>query len=457
MAGLCGVAVLQVEGELKVRFILGARYCWDGDRGMTMLTRRRFAQLSGLAAGWVAASGVARAAELREQVGAADFTIEIAPYLLEASPKHRFQTVAYNGQVPGPLLRMREGREVSVTVVNKTAEAEVVHWHGLFLPSEVDGAMEEGSPMIAAGATTHLRFTPRPAGFRWFHTHTFAGGDLKKAQYGGQHGFLMVEPKESAGAYDREVFLALHDWGGRMVGGGDGSMNPEYEVSTINGTMLGCGEPLKVKQGERVLMHVLNSSPTEVHWVALAGHLFRVIALDGIEVVQEQTVDMLRLGPAERVCAVVVMDAPGVWVLGEVRKHVQAAGMGMVVEYVGATGAPKWVQPNELKWSYEQFGATGEVAASGDVTRIELAFASKFEGHGSEEKWMINGKSYPETAEQVLQAGKRYRLVMKNTSADDHPVHLHRHSFEVRRVGGGKEMSGLMKDVILAPAQSTTL
>ena len=416
-----------------------------------MLTRRRFAQLSGLAAaGWATAGGAVRAADV------SDFTIEIAPYLLEASPKHRFQTVAYNGQVPGPLLRMQEGREVGVTVVNKTAEAEVVHWHGLFLPSEVDGAMEEGTPMIAAGATTHLRFTPRPAGFRWFHTHTFAGGDLKKAQYGGQHGFLMIEPKENAGAYDREVFLALHDWGGRMVGGGDGSMNPEYEVSTINGKMLGFGEPLKVKQGERVLMHVLNSSPTEVHWVALAGHRFRVIALDGNAVAQEQAVDMLRLAPAERVCAVVVMDAPGVWVLGEVRKHVQAAGMGMVVEYAGATGAPRWVQPNELIWNYEQFGGAGEAAASGDVTPIELTFASKFEGHGAEERWMINGKSYPQTTEQVLQAGRRYRLVMKNTSADDHPVHLHRHSFEVRRVGGGKEMRGLMKDVILAPAQSTT-
>ena len=423
---------------------------------MAMLTRRRFAQLSGLAAGWAAAGGVVRAAELRAQADVSDFTIEIAPYLLEASPKRRFQTVAYNGQVPGPLLRMQEGREVSVTVVNKTSEPDVVHWHGLFLPSSVDGAMEEGSPMIAAGATTHLRFTPRPAGFRWFHTHTFAGGDLKKAQYGGQHGFLMVEPRESAGAYDREVFLALHDWGGRMVGGGDGSMNPEYEVSTINGKMLGFGEPLKVKQGERVLMHVLNSSPTEVHWVALAGHRFRVIALDGNAVAQAQTVDMLRLGPAERVCAVVVMDAPGVWVLGEVRKHVQAAGMGMVVEYAGATGAPRWVQPSELLWNYEQFAGVAEAGVSGDVTPIELTFASKFEGHGAQERWLINGKSYPETVEQVLQAGRRYRLVMKNTSADDHPVHLHRHSFEVRRVGGAKEMRGLMKDVILAPAQSTT-
>ena len=72
---------------------------------MTMLTRRRFAQLSGLAAaGWAAAGGRVRADD------ASDFTLEIAPYLLEASPKHRFQTIAYNGQVPGPVLRMKEGR-----------------------------------------------------------------------------------------------------------------------------------------------------------------------------------------------------------------------------------------------------------------------------------------------------------------------------------------------------------
>ena len=418
---------------------------------MAVLTRRRFAQLSGLAAGWMTAGGAAFGAEAGAE--AADFTLEIAPYLVEASPKHRFQTIAYSGQVPGPVLRMQQGREVSVAVVNKTSEPEVVHWHGLYLPSEIDGAMEEGTPMIASGATTRLKFTPEPAGFRWFHTHTFAGENLRKAQYGGQHGFLMIEPAQNAGAYDREFFLALHDWGGRMMGGGDGSMNPVYEVSTINGKMMGAGEPLKVKQGERVLMHVLNSSPTEVHWVALAGHRFSVVALDGNAVPKPQTVEMLRLGPAERVCAVVTMNTPGKWILGEVRKHVQAAGMAMVVEYAGASGAARWVQPEELKWNYEQFAEAG--TAGEEVTRLELVFSSKFEGHGAEEKWLINGKSYPETEEPLLQAGRRYRLVMKNTSTDDHPVHLHRHSFEVRRVGGSGELQGMLKDVIVVPAQKT--
>jgi FtsP/CotA-like multicopper oxidase with cupredoxin domain len=403
-----------------------------------------------MAAGAAAMGGAARA------VSAADFSIEIAPYVLEASPKHRYKTVAYNGQVPGPLLRMKQGREVSVEIHNRTSDPEVVHWHGLFLPPDVDGAMEEGTPMIAPGATTRISFTPDPAGFRWFHTHTFAGNNLSKAQFGGQHGFLMIEPKDDAGPYDREVFLALHDWGGQMGGGNDGSMNPVYDVSTINGKMLGFGEPVKVKQGERVMLHVLNSSPTEVHWIALAGHKFRVVALDGNAVAVEKTVSMLRLAPAERVSAVVEMSAPGVWVLGEVRKHVQAAGMGIVIEYEGAGGKPVWQQPEDLAWDYRQFAAAGDTAVSGnDVTRIELAFDSKFEGHGGAEMWRINGKSYPHTEEPVLTEGKRYRLVMKNLSADDHPLHLHRHTFEVRRVAGSEEIRGLKKDVLLVPTKST--
>ena len=406
----------------------------------------------------VALGAAARAAEEPP----VDFTLEIAPYVLEASPKHRFPTLAYNGQVPGPLLRMKQGRQITVEIRNKSAEPDIVHWHGLFLPVAVDGAMEEGSPMIPPGASTRITFTPDPAGFRWFHTHTSAGNDLRKAQFGGEHGFLLIEPSEDPAHYDREVLLALHDWGGRMMTGADGSAMPIYDVSTVNGKMLGFGEPVKVKQGERVMLHVLNSSPTEVHWVALAGHTFQVLALDGNAVPQPCAVEMLRLAPAERVSAIVEMNAPGVWVLGEVRKHVQAAGMGIVLEYAGATGAPKWNQPPELVWDYAQFAASATTGGAEAATDIPLVFDSKFEGHGNEERWTINGKSYPDTESPMLQAGRRYRLAMKNLSANDHPIHLHRHSFEVTRIADGPDLRGqgrgrgLMKDVLLIPAKATS-
>ena len=438
-----------------------------------MLTRRRFAQLGAMTSAAMALSsgdGLLRA-QMRMPAGqpmppsapaipanaaAADFTLDIAPYVLEVSPKHRYPTIAYSGQVPGPLLRMKQGREITVDIHNHSAEPDIVHWHGLFLPVATDGAMEEGSPMIAPGGATRITFTPDPAGFRWFHTHTFAGNDMRKAQYGGQHGFLLIEPAENPARYDREVFLALHDWGGREMPSGDGSAMPDYEVATINGKMLGFGEPVRVKQGERVMMHVLNSSPTEVHWVALAGHAFQVVALDGNDLPQPRTVPMLRLCPAERVSAIVEMNAPGVWVLGEVRKHVYAMGMGIVVEYANATGEPKWVQPQELVWDYANFAAKGDGAnEAGEVIEIPLTFDSKFEGHGNPEIWRINGKSYPDVESPPLQAGKKYRLVMKNLSTDDHPIHLHRHTFEVTNVGG-TAMRGLRKDVLLIPAGRTS-
>lgn len=414
------------------------------------ITRRRFGQLSGLAAGSALLPGALRAA------ASADIKLEIAPYTLEASPRHHIRTVAYNGQVPGPLLRMRQGQQQSVEIQNHSSEPEVVHWHGLFLPPEIDGAMEEGTPMIAPGASVRYTLTPDPAGFRWFHTHTFAGKDMTRAQYGGQHGFLLIEPRDNPGHYDQEAFLALHDWSGHFAGSDDGFMNPIYDISTINGKMLGFGEPVRVKQGERVLMHVLNSSPTEVHWIALAGHRFQVVALDGNPVAQPQTVAILRLAPAERVSAIVEMNNPGAWVLGEVRKHVQAAGMGMVIEYAGAVGKPIWTQPESLVWNYRQFAAPGVAKPAGeDVVRIELVFDSKFQGHGNEELWLINGKSYPHTDEPVLKAGQRYRLVLKNQSMDDHPLHLHRHTFQVRKIEDVDGLEGLRKDVVLVPAKST--
>jgi FtsP/CotA-like multicopper oxidase with cupredoxin domain len=197
-----------------------------------------------------------------------------------------------------------------------------------------------------------------------------------------------------------------------------------------------------------------------VHWIAFAGHRFQVIALDGNAVPKPLAVDQLRLAPAERISALVEMNSPGSWILGEVRKHVQAAGMGIVFEYEGAASSkPRWNQPDELLWNYHQFAVTS--TQNTVATPIPLTFTSKFRGHGSEEQWLINGKSYPQTEEPVLEHGKRYRLILKNDSMDDHPLHLHRHRFEVRSVAPavGKQavsnLSGILKDVLLVPTRTT--
>ena len=116
-----------------------------------------------------------------------------------------------------------------------------------------------------------------------------------------------------------------------------------YSLFSINGRMLGHGEPIRVKPGERVLFHVLNGSATEIRSLALPGHRFEVVALDGNPVPTPAEVPVLWLGTAERVSAIVEMNHPGVWVLGDLADDDRGHGMGIVVEYAGRSGKPQWV------------------------------------------------------------------------------------------------------------------
>ncbi len=91
--------------------------------------------------------------------------------------------ITYRGQFPGPLLRVKEGQRVVVDVSNDTDTLEQLHWHGQVVPTDVDGAAKEGTPYIAAHGMRRIAFTPRPSGFRFYHTHNRAGADPHAGQY----------------------------------------------------------------------------------------------------------------------------------------------------------------------------------------------------------------------------------------------------------------------------------
>ena len=380
------------------------------------------------------------------------FRIEIAEIEWELSPRKKIRTPAYNAQIPGSVIRVPEGKPVSVEIVNSLGHAEIVHWHGQWIPPDVDGAMEEGTPMIPPRGRTRVTFTPQPSGLHWYHTHAPANRDLKRGLYRGQFGTLYVEPHANAGSYDQEHFLALHDWEPYFASSDDGSQMIQYVSASINGRMLGFSEPIQVREGQRVLFHILNASATQAHWLSLPGHRFQVVALDGRPVPTQAKVETLRFGPAERVSALVTMDKPGVWILGETDSSIRNSGLGVVVEYAGRSQKPQWSAPAEQRWSYAAFADATPAVYKPDVT-IPLVFTSRFQGHGALGRWMINGKSYPETGTIRLQNGLRHRLVFDNRSTDDHPVHLHRHVFELVSIDGAAT-SGVQKDVVIVKAHS---
>ena len=397
--------------------------------------------------------------------GAATHTLRIEPTTLEIAPGVSVKTLAYNGQVPGPILRLKEGVPVSIDVVNNSGQEDIVHWHGLRTDALNDGAMEEGSPMIPAGKTHRYNLTPELAGTRWYHTHSSAGADLTKGQYTGQFGFLLVEGKDNPGHYDQEIFLAVHQWEPYFapmveVMQQTSSQHPAttgsdvaYKHATINAHCLGSGEPIRVKKGQRILMRILNASATDHCILALPGHTFKVIALDGNPVPNPQTVETLSLGGAERADAIVEMNSPGVWVLGSVLPKARDMGLGIVVEYEGATGKPVWKDPANTTWDYSIF-ANKTPAAAPDET-VTLTFMNVGPAEDSKfDRWTINNQSWPDVDPIHVKQGKRYRMLFQNFSADLHPMHLHRHSFEVTAIDK-QQISGLIKDTVtLKPMQT---
>ncbi|HUH85735.1 MAG TPA: multicopper oxidase domain-containing protein [Stellaceae bacterium] len=440
-----------------------------------MIDRRSLLQYAGLVPILAGAPGIVRAADEAK----ADYTLRIATGLVDLSPEHLVSTTLYNGQFPGPLLRMTEGRRVVVDVVNDTDTPELVHWHGQMIPSDVDGAAEEGSPFVPAHGRSRIAFVPKPAGFRFYHTHVVAGADLNRGTYTGQSGPLYIEPKHDPGAYDREVFLVLKEFGPSFSRGGDmdveglaGAPVPAlqdvgkaadaaapvktkgfevgYNFFSINGRMLGHGEPIRVKAGERVLFHVLNASATEIRSLALPGHVFRVVALDGNPVPRPAEVPVLWLGTAERVSAIVEMKHPGVWVMGDLADDDRRHGMGIVVEYAGAKGKPQWAKPKPFRWDYTRFGDATPAPAAPDET-IAIEIVKHNAALAGFNQWTLNGEAFSmATMKPIysLHQGRRYRLKFRNASDDVHPLHLHRHSFELTRIAG-KPTAGVIKDVVM--------
>jgi FtsP/CotA-like multicopper oxidase with cupredoxin domain len=448
------------------------------------MNRSLFLSLAGATALTSATAGAATT-----ETGRADVTVNIVSTTLEVAPGRTVRTTTYGGTVPGPTLRLHEGVPVTVDVVNETDAVDVVHWHGQIVPPSVDGVIELGTPLVPAQGRQRYRFTSRPAGTRWYHSHVGMGRNADRGVFSGEFGFVLIEPRNDPGRYDREMLLALHEWegrlvtnqshdwsnapslaqpamgmGGAMMGGGGmmsgagmmgrdgmmgggmgmGMLEADYALFSVNGRALGHGEPLRVRAGERVLLRVLNASATLTHRLALPGHRFTVVALDGNPVPTPRTVDAIELGVAERVDAIVEMTQPGVWVLGSTTETFRSRGLGVVVEYAEQRGEPVWHDPAALApWQYTSFGQSSSLPEPDG--RFELVLRQAM---GTQNRWTISGRAYPDTMPLAVERGKRYRLAFSNMSMMEHPMHLHGHVFELAAIDG-VPTKGVRKDVVV--------
>ncbi|MGH7325608.1 MAG: multicopper oxidase family protein [Candidatus Rokuibacteriota bacterium] len=430
--------------------------------------------------------------------GIREIRLEARELTWELAPGKVVTAMAYNGRIPGPEIRLREGERVRVVLRNAMGEPTTIHWHGLDVPNAMDGVPDVTQKPVQPGETFAYEFDARPAGTRWYHTHFNEHRQLDLGLYAP----LIVEPARPDGYhFDREYTLVLDDWatgtasavasttegtaGGRggmggmmggMMGGGMGRMMEgmmgrgrmdgmmgrggmmggrgghaqAWDTMTINGKAYPATQPLKIRRGEQVRLRLINASADHTHVLRLAGHRLRVTHTDGNPLAQPVEVDSVPIAPSERYDLLVTADRPGAWLLSCAQPGHADAGEQVPVVYHGHEATPP-VAPEAgiaglTLWHYGQ-GRGRDVLPR--PSRRDRSFEMTLSGGmmGSD-VWTINGKRYPDTAPFRLAKGERVRVAISNMSMEAHPMHLHGQSFKVLAVNGRRLAAPIVKDSV---------
>jgi FtsP/CotA-like multicopper oxidase with cupredoxin domain len=283
-----------------------------------------------------------------DEDGVKEFRLEANEFRWEYEPGKYIHAWGYNGQIPGPEIRVTEGDRVRVIVKNNLPEATTVHWHSLDVEWEADGVANLTQEPIEPGEEYVYEFTARPGGetgTRFYHSHGKDHITAAQQMDMGLTGPLVVEPKRKLVEFDREYTLLLDEWdvlsGGvnpavaHIHGAATEGAIPEYNTFTINGRVFPYIDPIKVREGEQVLIRVINGGTTAMHPMHTHGHNFELIALDGnlLREAAQQRRSTYTVHPGETADFLLTADNPGNWLFHCHHVHHASAGMIMLVEY----------------------------------------------------------------------------------------------------------------------------
>ncbi|MBX3500954.1 MAG: multicopper oxidase family protein [Alphaproteobacteria bacterium] len=383
--------------------------------------------------------------------------------------EHRATDVwAYDGVVPGPTLRVRQGEPVRIVVENRLHQDTTVHWHGIRLPIGMDGVPGISQPPIGPGGTFVYEFTPPDAGTFWYHPHANSLQQLGR----GLAGPLIVEEHEKA-AVDRELLWMLMDWrlapDGRIAAGFGNMMEAGMSGRIGNTVTLNGVVPAdeRVRAGERVRIRLINAALARIMALRFEGHQPVIVAIDGQPCDPHEPVDgRLVIGPAMRVDIVLDMRGePG-------RRYRVVDDFYDDLDYRLVHLAYDERPPIRTPLSDLPPRLPRNPIPEPDLRsaeRRELVLQGGMMGGGGmrgmgRAMWSINGTAMTGDGHAgmppltTLELGRSYLLRLRNDTAWWHPMHLHGHSFRVLRRNGADVAHHIWADtVMLAPREAVDI
>ncbi len=390
----------------------------------------------------------------------------------------------YNGAVPGPEIRVRQGERLRITVENALAEETTVHWHGVRLPNAMDGVPHLTQRPIAAGDTFVYEFDAVDAGTFWYHPHQRSFEQVGRGLYGP----MIIEETEPP-RVDRDITWVIDDW--RLTQSAEISedfgnrhdMNHGGRVgntATINGRV---PDTFAVRRGERVRLRLINAANARIFGLDFQTHALKVIALDGQPVTPHQPTDgLVVLGPAMR--ADLILDMTGepssrVSVVDRFYKGLEYRLVDLAYDEAPLREyTPDWpialpanplpepdpgtARRHDVVFNggmmggmvmREMGGSMGESGSGGMGGTMGM-----MHGNGI---WFINGKAaegHVLDPMLTLDRGKSHVIAMTNATAWHHPIHLHGHSFRVISRNGAQTTHREWQDtVLMAPREKVEI
>lgn len=366
----------------------------------------------------------------------------------------------YDGLCPGPTLRVRQGDELKVRLVNELDQATVIHWHGMRIPNAMDGVPHLTQDPVQPGESFDYRFTPPDAGTFWYHTHFGSSEQLARGLYG-----VVIVEERTPVTVDRDLVLVVDDW--RLTDDGHLSTNfgnvhdammagrlGQYITLNSEDTL-----DLPVKTNERLRLRIVNTANARIFQLRIAQHVARVMAVDGQPCPPEIARNgVLRLAPGTRIdlfldatlepgarAPIMVDDLRG----GELR-------LGDLVYEAGAPlretplAEPGPLPGNPLPDKLDLADALKvDLPLDGGAMAMMMARGmrggmgpGRFEGHGLPQRqriWALAGIASTGHDGPPLFTVKRGRTVVlefTNRTAFPHAMHVHGHHFRQFARGG---------------------
>ncbi|MGZ8097376.1 MAG: multicopper oxidase family protein [Methylosarcina sp.] len=369
-------------------------------------------------------------------------------------PPYQTAVWAYNGTVPGPVIRIKLGDTLKVKLTNQLMQPTTVHWHGVRVPNAMDGVPGVTQPPIGAGESFTYEFTPKDPGTFWFHPHQNSPEQIER----GLHGVLVVEDPEEP-KYSQDLVWVLDDWllekgaeiYSEFVTGHDLAHDGRWgNLMTVNGRF----QPsIPVKAGERIRIRLVNVANGRVFLPLFDKVSPKVIAVDGMLTEAPFPLQSFYLAPGNRLDLDVVIpkDKQG-------QTLALADGFGRSPNLLAFLEVePKTVDKTPV------FDPPKAVHFPAWANALEAPLAHEFllnaeRGGPYGITWTIDGKAGHENLAAELPFGQFSRLRFTNRSGRLHPMHLHGQFFKLLAVDGQPAQENFWRDTILiGPKQSVDI